>query len=83
MTCGEGTVVLRFVVDTLGVPELSSVASIRSAPKVLVSASTDALARSVYSPASINGHRVRQWVTQPYNFTIATVCPPRAPNATL
>ena len=76
LSCGEGSVMLRFIVDTLGRPDMGSLVSLRSAPRELVLAAREAVSRSTFHPASINGHRVRQWVTQPYNFIIATPCPP-------
>ena len=67
----EGQVVARFVVDTLGRVEPSSVElpAGDSDPR-FATAVRDVLPRLRFRPAAVGGHRVRQRVQQPFTFAI-------------
>lgn len=78
----EGTVALRFVVDTIGRVERSSIRQVRprgtSRPAVaggtysqdFVTAARQSLGTARYAPATVGGCTVRQLVQQPFDFRI-------------
>jgi protein TonB len=66
----EGRVDVRFVVDTLGRVERTSVEVIDATHALFVEAVRAALLRQRFIPAEVAGRRVRQLVTQPFLFTI-------------
>lgn len=70
LRCREGNVTLKFVVDTLGVPDLKSVRTVRGDNVLFVAASRDALRHARYEPATVNGKKVRQWAAQPFRFRL-------------
>lgn len=73
----EGTVVVRFVVDTTGLPDLESLTLVRVTDDRFVKPLTDALPHMRFSPAKIGPHRVRQLVEQSFTFKITQVPIPR------
>ena len=66
----EGTVLLRFVVDTVGRVDLVTVRVIREAHPGFETAVREALPRMRYRAAQLNGQKVRQLVEQPFTFRI-------------
>ena len=65
-----GDVVARFVVDTLGRVEPTSVAIAQSSHDLFERAVRDALSRARFHPAEWGGQRVRQLVEQRFAFSI-------------
>jgi TonB family protein len=66
----EGDVVVRFVVDTLGRVEPSSIVIVRATHPLFGDAVRRWLSRTRYAPAEVSGRRVRQLVQQPVGFTL-------------
>ncbi len=66
----EGSVTVRFVVDTLGTVERGSVTVIRSSHALLEQSVREALIRMRFLPAEARGRKVRQLVEQSFQFTI-------------
>jgi protein TonB len=64
----EGTVVMQFVVDTTGRVERGSARAIRSDHALFERAVLDALPRMRFSPAEVDGRKVRQLVEQAFGF---------------
>jgi len=66
----SGEVTARFVVDTLGVVDVSSYAVIRSTRGEFSDAVLRALPRMRYRPATQGGRLIRQWVEQTFYFRV-------------
>jgi protein TonB len=66
----EGEVLVTFVVDTLGLADLSTFAVIRSTHTLFTQAVRAAIGRQRFTPATIGTRTVRQLVQQPYSFAI-------------
>ena len=66
----EGTVVLQFVVDTLGRVERGSVDVLRADHALFEQSVREALARMRFVPAEAGGRKVRQLVEQPFTFAL-------------
>ena len=66
----QGTVVVRFVVDTTGTVEQGSVAILESTHAVFADAVRAWLPRTRYFPAEVGGRHVRQLVQQRVEFTL-------------
>lgn len=66
----EGSVVVRFVVDTLGRVEENSVVIIRSTHREFERAVRDAIPGMRFVPAEVRGGRVRQLVEQAFGFEL-------------
>jgi TonB family protein len=64
-----GRVVIEVVVDTLGAPDLSTLAVLASSHERFTAAVRGALAGARFTPAMAGGRRVRQYVQLPYTFT--------------
>ncbi len=64
----DGLVVMRFIVDTLGRVEPSSIAATESSHALFTEAVRAALLRQRFIPAETGGRRVRQLVLQPFSF---------------
>lgn len=64
----QGRVTLRFIVDTLGRVEPSSVQASGDAHPLFVRAARDAVPRFRFTPARAGTHRVRQLVELPIEF---------------
>jgi len=75
----EGVVVARYVVDTTGFADPSSLEVIRSSHAAFVQAVKDALPYMRFSPAKIGTMKVRQLVEQPFTFRITNPGPVVAP----
>lgn len=74
----EGSVLTNFVVDTTGRADTSSIAILEASHSLFVASVRDALPGMRFSPASIQGHKVRQLVEQRFQFRI-TPAPVTAP----
>lgn len=71
MTAGkEGGVYLRFVVDSSGRADLATIEVVRSSHPAFTQAVRQALPQMLYSPATIAGRHVRQFVEQNFEFRI-------------
>jgi protein TonB len=66
----EGSVIARFVVDTLGRAEPASIGFPAATHEQFADAVRQALLRSRYLPAMIGGRPVRQLVEQKFEFTL-------------
>ncbi len=66
----EGSVSVRFVVDTTGHVLMSSVIVDRAEHPLFAEAVIDVLRRSRFTPAELRGRRVQQLVVQPFVFVI-------------
>lgn len=67
----QGTVVVRFVVDTTGSADIESIQILDSSDPQFAESVREALPHMRFSPARLNGHRVRQLVEQPFRFNVA------------
>ncbi|HPV74542.1 MAG TPA: TonB family protein [Gemmatimonadaceae bacterium] len=67
----EGTVVLQFVVDTLGRVEPRSLEVVRADQPLFVQSVREALTRTRFVPAEAAGRKVRQLVEQAFTFNLA------------
>jgi periplasmic protein TonB len=67
----EGTVVMQFVVDTLGRVERESVRVVRADQRMFVESVREALTRMRFVPAEAAGRKVRQLVEQSFAFALA------------
>jgi TonB family protein len=76
----EGTVTVRFVVDTSGAADVGSIDVVNSSDPQFAASVRAALPRMRFSPAKLNGQRVRQLVEQPFRFNVSA--PPTQPNPT-
>jgi len=66
-----GEVLAQFIVDTLGQPVMTSYKVLRSSHELFTNAVHDAVEKTTYQPAELNGKKVRQLVQQPFAFAIA------------
>jgi protein TonB len=66
----EGTVRLRFVIDTLGRAEPGSVVVLSSTHELFTVAVERAVPRMRFKAAEVRGTRVRQWVEMPLVFSL-------------
>lgn len=79
----EGSVVVRFVVDTTGFPDTASFAVMRATDERFVKSLREVLPRMQFSPAKIGPVKVRQLVEQTFSFRITAPVQaptPRKPN---
>lgn len=63
-----GRVLVQFVVDTAGVPEIGTFKVLESSHALFSDAVREALPSMRFEPATIGGRRVRQVVQQPFTF---------------
>jgi TonB family protein len=63
-----GHVLVQFVVDTTGRPEMRTFKVLMSSNPMFADAVREALPSMRYEPAKLQGRRVRQVVQQPFNF---------------
>lgn len=68
----QGTVRARFVVDTAGRPEMSSLHIVQSSHRYFSDAVTKALPGFHYLPATKSGKPVRCWTEQSFEFTLTS-----------
>jgi periplasmic protein TonB len=66
----EGEVVASFVVDTNGRADMSTFKVIKSSHELFTQAVKNALPNYKFIPAEIGGHKVKQLVQQPFQFTL-------------
>jgi protein TonB len=66
----EGSVTIRFVVDTFGVVERGSAVAVRSSHPLFEQAVRDVLRLMRFVPAEAGGRKVRQLVEQSFQFEI-------------
>ncbi len=66
----QGKVVVRFVVDTTGMADVASVEILDSSAPQFEESVRAALPHMRFSPARLNGRRVRQLVEQPFRFNV-------------
>jgi len=66
----EGSVAVRFVVDTLGTVERGSARTLRASHPLFEQAVREALARMRFQSAEAGGKKVRQMVEQSFHFEI-------------
>ncbi len=74
----EGSVTVRYVVDTTGFADMASFIVVRSSNDGFVQAVRDALPYMRFAPAKIGLRRVRQLVEQSFGFRIAAPVIPGA-----
>ena len=67
----EGEVVVAFTVDTAGIVVPGSVHILKSTHAMFTAAVRDAISNLRFTPAELNGVKVRQMVQAPYVFNIA------------
>lgn len=67
----SGSVTIRFVVDTTGRAELSSVRVIESSHQLFTDAVLASLRQARFTPGELSGHRVRTLVERSFRFDIA------------
>ena len=66
----SGCVIVQFVVDTLGHADRSTLKLLVYSHRRFVESLWDALPKMRFSPAELDGRKVRQLVHQPFTFTI-------------
>jgi TonB family protein len=66
----QGLVIAEFVVDTVGRVESGTVGIVSSTAPLFTEAVRVALESASYIPAIKNGHAVRQFVQQPFEFSV-------------
>jgi protein TonB len=66
----DGRVLVRFVVDTAGRIDLSSVSVVASTHELFTRSVRDALPGFRFKPAEVGGHRVRALAEMPFEFQI-------------
>jgi protein TonB len=67
----SGSVIIRFVVDTTGRAELSTVRVVESSHQLFTQSALAALRQARFTPGELAGHRVRTLVERSYRFDIA------------
>ncbi len=72
-----GTVVVQFVVDTNGRPEMRTFKVLSSTDTAFTTAVRAAVARTDFLPALLDGRKVRQLYQQPFTFAVDQVARPR------
>ena len=70
-----GSVIVRFVVDTSGTADVASIEVLGSTAPQFEESVRAALPRMRFSPARLNGKRVRQLVEQPFRFNVTPSSP--------
>lgn len=66
----SGEVIARFIVDTLGIADVTSYTVVRSTRAEFSDAVVRALPRMRFRPANQRGRLVRQWVEQTFHFRV-------------
>lgn len=64
----EGTVLVQFVVDETGTPQMNTFKVLRSSDGAFSESVRRAVSTSAFYPAEIKGKKVKQLVQQPYTF---------------
>lgn len=68
----RGEVLVQYVVDENGRPQMSSFKVLRTTNPLFADAVRKAVAGATYHPAEIAGKRVRQLVQQPFTFAVGS-----------
>lgn len=63
-----GTVLVQFVVDEAGTPQMDTFKVLRSSDAAFSESVRRAVSKSAFFPAEIKGKKVKQLVQQPYTF---------------
>ena len=71
----RGKVIVRFIVDSSGVADIQSIEVLDSSAPQFEESVRAALPRMRFSPARLNGKRVRQLVEQPFRFDVVPPTP--------
>lgn len=71
----RGKVVVRFIVDSSGVADVQSIEILDASAPQFEESVRAALPRMRFSPARLNGKRVRQLVEQPFRFDVVPPTP--------
>ena len=71
----EGGVFIRFVVDSTGRADSSSIEILRATHPLFAQSVRQAVPLMMFSPAMVGGHHVRQAVEQNFEFRIAPAAP--------
>ena len=83
----EGQVLAQFVVDTFGHADMSEFKVLKSDHDLFTETVKNVLPTTQFSPAELNGHKVKQLVQMPFEFSLskrgATHTAPRVGAATL
>lgn len=66
----EGTVLAEFVVDTTGRADMSTFRALKSDNDLFTASVRNALQRMRFLPAEVGGHKVKQLVQQPFQFSL-------------
>ncbi len=66
----QGQVTVRFIVDTSGNADVESIEVLHASDPQFAASVRAALSHMRFSPARLNGHRVRQLVEQPFRFNV-------------
>lgn len=66
----EGAVLAEFVVDTTGRADMSTFRALKSDNDLFTAAVRNALQRMRFLPAEVGGHKVKQLVQQPFQFSL-------------
>ena len=66
----QGQAVFQFVVDTIGMVELSSVRVLKSTNPLFALAVYQKMPAMRFEPAQVGGRHVKEIVQQPYNFNL-------------
>lgn len=74
----EGEVLISFVVDVDGRPDVTTFAILRSTHPLFSTSAKNALPTMRFSPAEVDGRKVRQLVQMPFSFGLATANKPPA-----
>ena len=73
----EGEVLAQFVVDTLGIADMSQFKVLKSTHDLFTASVRTALPSMKFSPAELDGHRVKQLVQMPFQFNLSQDATPR------
>jgi hypothetical protein len=82
LTVDQGSVIARFVIDTLGRTDMTTVEILASTHPEFTQAVRDALPAMRYNPGSVGGRLVRQLVEQGFEFHITPPVPGTAADHT-
>ena len=63
-----GTVLVQFVVDETGTPQMDTFKVLRSSDAAFSESVRKAVSKTMFVPAEIKGKKVKQLVQQPYTF---------------
>jgi protein TonB len=78
----KGSVLAQFVVDTMGSPDAYTFKVLRSSDSSFTRAVYEALATMRFTPARVEGRKVKQLVQMPFDFQLSTPRPPPPPSET-